>query len=43
MELAVAPLGEDLFGGLGDHLHEERKHPGQASARAPLGERLLGG
>jgi hypothetical protein len=43
MELAGAPLGENLLGSLGEHLREAREHPGRASARAPLGEHLLDG
>jgi hypothetical protein len=26
MELAGAPLSEDMFDGLGEHLHETREH-----------------
>jgi hypothetical protein len=37
MELAGAPLGEDLLGGLGEHLREARKHLLRC-----LGQRTLG-
>ena len=37
MELAGAPLGEDLLGGLGEHLREPREH----LLRDP-GQRILG-
>jgi hypothetical protein len=35
MELAVAPLGEDLLGGLGEHLREVREYPGRAPTPCP--------
>ena len=43
MGLVDAPLGKDLFDGLGEHLGEAGEHPGRAYARATLGEHLLGG
>ena len=35
MELVGAPLGEDLLGGLGEHMRKAHEHPGRASTRAP--------
>jgi hypothetical protein len=39
-ELAGAPLGKDLFGGLGKHLREAREHPWAYLLRG-LGHRTL--
>jgi hypothetical protein len=35
MELAVAPLGEDLLGGLGEHLRKACEYPGRAPTPRP--------
>jgi hypothetical protein len=40
MELAGAPLGEDLLGGLGEHLHEVGEH--RWASRCTLGQRTIG-